>query len=381
MNDVLDSILGHPAIERFWEDRPVRRGLPAAAYTGEDFFKLEQERAFARNWTLAGFAHELAEPGDAVPATVAGAPILLVRGKDAKIRAFHNVCRHRGLKLVERPCRGKRNLVCPYHAWTYGLDGRLLGAPHFGGHRKHTAEGFDYETHGLVEVPLGQWHDWLFVNVAGNAADFDSFLSPLKKQLGDLDLSRIKPLYAIDSGTFECNWKFICENFVEPYHVPVVHPETAAGQPLNEHYMVRDGHLVGCAVDVKETPAEQQRQARAREVCLDISARYLLLFPNFLFFLYLGDETQVNVMLNTPVAPGRTHQRRVIYQLGGTPPPPETIEKWRALTNDLIAEDRAMVERLQEGRRSPILKDGGVLSPVWEKSEHAFQSLVMEAVG
>ena len=111
-----------------------------------------------------------------------------------------------------------------------------------------------------------------------------------------------------------------------------------------------------------------------------MSAKYLVLFPNFLFFTYDAKVTQINVMLNTPLAPDRTHQRRVIYQLEGQDPAESDIESWRRLALEVIAEDRALVERMQEGRRSPVTAGGGVLSPVWEESEHCFQRLVMEAV-
>ena len=389
MSDLLRDIVEAESLARFQAAGPVKHGLPAEAYTSQRFFDLEQDRVFAHSWTLCGFAHELPSAGDVMPVTVAGRPIVLVRGKDGVLRAFHNVCRHRGLKLVDAPCSGRRRLVCPYHNWSYALDGRLINATNFGGHGVHVVEGFDYETHGLAEVPCRQWHDWIFVNVAGNEPDFERFLAPLLQHLDGIDLGRIEYLYKIDSGIFECNWKFICENFIEPYHVPVVHPETAAGQPLDQHYMVGDDHLVGCAVDVEGNgagkPAKPGKPAksgdrRARDLCLDISARYLLLFPNFLFFIYFGAETHINVMLNVPLAAGQTHQRRVIYQLGGEHPTEETVEGWRALTDDVIAEDRAMVERLQEGRRSPVLADGGVLSPVWEASERAFQDLIMAAV-
>ena len=378
MKGTLDTILGQGAVEGFSSAGALKRGLPSAAYTSQDFFKLEQERVFTRNWALAGFAHELPEPGGAVPVTVGGAPIVLIHGMDGRIRAFHNVCRHRGTKLVDRPCQGLKTLVCPYHNWTYALDGRLMGTPHFGGPRQHKIAGFDYADHGLVEARSGRWHDWIFVNVSGDASDFEDFLAPVKRHIGDLDLGGIEPLFKIDSGVFQANWKFICGNFVEPYHVPVAHPETAAGQPLEEHYMVRDGHMVGCAIDVE--PKDEGKPARARELCLDISARYLLLFPNFLFFIYFGPDTQINVMLNTPLAADRTHQRRVVYQLGGERPPRDKIEAWRSLANEVIAEDRAMVERVQEGRHSPVMNDGGVFSPAWEASEHAFETLIMDAV-
>lgn len=382
MSDLLQDIVEADALTRFQAAGPVKHGLPAEAYTSERFFELEQERVFARSWTLCGFAHELASAGAVVPVTVAGRPIVLVRGKDDLLRAFHNVCRHRGLKLVDAPCDGRRRLVCPYHNWSYALDGRLINATNFGGHGVHAVEGFDYETHGLVEVPCRQWHDWIFVNVAGNEPDFEDFLGPLKPVVEDLDMTAMEPLFKVDSGIFQANWKFICENFIEPYHVPVVHPETAAGQPLQKHYMMSDGHMVGCAIDVEGEVEGNGNPTgrRARDLCLDISARYLLLFPNFLFFVYFGEEIHINVMLNRPVAPDQTHQRRVIYHLDGARPETATIDKWRALTDDVIAEDKAMVERLQIGRSSPVVADGGVLSPVWEASERAFQDLIMAAV-
>lgn len=360
--------------EGFRKGGAVKSGLPGLAYTSEAFFALERDRVLAHNWCLVGFAHELARPGDVVPSSVGGLPILLVRGKDGRLRAFHNVCRHRGLLLVDQPCR-RRTLVCPYHNWAYGLDGRLLNAPHFGGANRHDADGFRYDAHGLREISCRQWHDWVFANLDGAAPDFERFVAPLAPYVEGLALDGVEPLFKVDSGEFACNWKFICENFVEPYHVPVVHPRTAAGQPLAQHYMVGDRHLVGCAIDV-----EQAAEAKRANLCLDFSARYLLLFPNFLFFIYFGEETQINVMLNQPLGPDRTHQRRVIYQLGGSRPDQEAIGEWVALTEAVIAEDRAMLERLQRGRASPVTRDGGVLSPVWEESEHAFQTMVADAV-
>ena len=120
------------------------RGLPAAAYTSEAVFQLENERIFAGSWVFAGLAHELARPGDVVPVTVAGRPVLLVRDADLEVRAFHNVCRHRCLKLVDEPCNVGPAIQCPYHSWTYRLDGALHIAPYFGGRDPRAVpEGFD----------------------------------------------------------------------------------------------------------------------------------------------------------------------------------------------------------------------------------------------
>ena len=381
MSIPLEEILGPEALAGFLEPGAIKCGLPREAYTSQAFFALEQRTVFTSGWSFAGFAHELAAPGSLQPITVGGLPLVLVRGKDGAIRVFHNVCRHRGLKLVDQPCAGRRTLSCPYHGWTYELDGRLKGAPNFGGAGKSDAPGFDPEAHGLVPVASAVWHDWIFVNPDGSAPPFADYVGPLEAAIGDFDLSDITPIIHIDSGEVAANWKFLCENFIEPYHVPLTHPQTAAGQPLEEHYMIEDGLLVGCGIDVGDRTARKANGGgRGREVCLDFSAWYHLLFPNFLFFVYFGEETHVNVMLNTPLAPDRTHQRRVIYQQGGQPPSEDQLAAWRQLNCDVVAEDWHMAERLQAGRASPVTATGGVLSPVWETSAHAFDHLVLAAM-
>ena len=319
------------------------------------------------------------------PALVGGLPLLMVRARDGRLRVFHNVCRHRGLKLVAQPCSGLKMLTCPYHAWSYGLDGKLRVASHFGGDGVHKAEGLDYQKLGLVEVRSALWHDWVFVNIDGTAGPFEDHVKPLEAYIGDrLDLGQLMPILKIDSGEVAANWKFITENFIEPYHVPVTHSETAAGQPLKDHYMLGEGHMVGCGIEVAEdaqNPDPKKPAANGkRALCLAISAWYICLFPSFLFFVYFAEVTHVYVMINTPLAAGRTHQRRVIYQLGGEMPPQEEIEAWRKLNNEVIAEDWDMATRLQAGRASPVAADGCLLSPVWEASERAFDELIMNAM-
>ncbi len=378
----VETILGEDLVAGFNAAGTIKKGLPAGAYTSEEFFRLEQEKVFQANWSLAGFVHELPNPGDARPSMLGGVPIVAMHDQDGKIRVFHNVCRHRGLKLVDTPCSGKKRITCPYHAWAYGLDGQLLMAPHFGGIGKREVDGFDYADYGLKEVRSEIWHDWIFVNIDGQAEEFHEFLAPLKDYIGDLDLSAATPILEMDSGVVNANWKFLTENFTEPYHVPVVHPETAAGQPLKDHYMIKDRNLVGCGINIEgdlhdlQSPEEK---ANGR-LCLDISAWYLVLFPHFNFFVYFSDDTHVYAMLNTPLSPSKTHQRRVIYQLGGEEPDAETREAWRKLNEDVIQEDWDMAERLQQGRASPAIADGGIMSPAWEVGEHGFDELIMAAV-
>jgi choline monooxygenase len=383
MPSQLESILGRERLTAFLEPGAIKRGLPPAAYCDHGFFRLEQEKVFRKTWALAGFAHEVPNPGDARPTTLGGVPILLLRDGEGTLRVFHNVCRHRNMKLVDEPCSGLKKLLCPYHAWTYNLDGSLRLAPYFGGSGLKDTAGLDYAKHGLLEARSAVFHDWVFVNVSGDAPPFEEYIAPLVEQIGDLGLSELKPIFAMDSGEVAANWKFLCENYVEPYHVPVTHPQTAAGQPLQSHHMVRKDHLVGCAAEVDAAAAAAAQDGKTNgssDLFLNFSAWYYLLFPNFLFFVYFAEATHVYVMLNTPLAPDRTHQRRVIYQLGGEAPDAAEIEAWRKLNAQVIAEDWFMATRLQAGRASPAAEDGGVFSPTWDASSHAFDELIISAM-
>ncbi len=125
MNQSLQDVLGTEALAAFDNPGPIATGLPSTAYTSEEFFALEKAKLFHDSWVFVGFAHELDKPGDAIPVSVAGRPLLLVRNDACEIKAFHNVCRHRCLKLVDEPCNVGRVLRCPYHSWTYSLDGEL----------------------------------------------------------------------------------------------------------------------------------------------------------------------------------------------------------------------------------------------------------------
>ncbi|WP_282606843.1 aromatic ring-hydroxylating dioxygenase subunit alpha [Pelagibius sp. Alg239-R121] len=348
-------------------------GLPGSAYTGETFWQRETEKLFPDSWVFVGFTHELTNAGDAVPVTVAGKPLLLLRNRDGEINGFHNVCRHRCLKLVDTPGNVGRLLKCPYHAWAYSLNGELRATPYFGGRNSHSAEGFDRAETGLVPVRTAIWHDWIFVNLGGDAQNFDDFIQPLVRNLEALDLNQIKLVGVIDLGIVQANWKALMENFIEPYHVQFVHKETTK-QPLRDHYTVIDGPCLGSAVDLSDEDLEQYRAGKT----LAVSSRYLTLFPNFVFGRYFPD--QIGVHLNTPIGPGQTHQRRAIYTTDGSRPDESQTEALKKLWSDVHREDHEICERLQMGRLSDIAESGGFLSPEWENSVRRFQELVAAAV-
>ncbi len=349
----------------------VPHGLPPGAYVDEAFYARERETLFRDNWLLAGFAHELAAPGDVRPVELAGVPLLLLRDRDGAIRVFHNACRHRGLKLVDCPGKVGGFIQCPYHAWRYGLDGALRATPFFSGGRRGELDGFDPAAHGLLAVRSTVWHDWIFVDLSGSAEAFEDFIAPLARRLADVPLDAMRPVASLDFGTVAANWKLLVENFIEPYHVQFVHPTTTK-QPLLDHYTIVEDHLIGCAVDVGEHgPPGHDRLA--------VSSRYLALFPSFILGHYQPD--QLGVQLNLPLGPSATAQRRVLYMAEGHEPDEAELTALLALWRAVHEEDHEICVRLQQGRASPATLDGGLLSPHWEVGVRRFQELVADAVG
>ena len=356
------------ALAAFRRPTSPARGLPPMAYRDAEFWKGECETIFLRNWVCVGFAHELAEAGDAIPITIAGLSLLIVRNAAGVIRVFHNHCRHRCLTLVDAPKNVGKLIRCPYHAWAYDLDGSLRASPHFGGTDNPRPDGFDPAENGLKPVRSHVWHDWIFVNLSGDAPDFETYAAPLIARLDGIDFDKLALIGILDFGVIDTNWKLIMENFIEPYHVQFVHASTTE-QPLEDHYTIIDGRCVGSAINVKE---EHEGSGS-----LGVSSRYLTLFPTFILGRYFPG--QIGVYLNIPLGPGQVAQKRALYTTEGQTLTKDEIEALKALWWDVHKEDHEMVERLYTGRASPAA-DGGFLSPVWEDSVRAFQEMVVADV-
>ncbi len=193
--------------------------MPAWTYTSPAFYRREVARIFGKVWNFLGAADQLPEPGDYRALTFAGVPLVLVRGNDGAVRAFANACRHRGSELLEG-AGNCRTIVCPYHSWTYGLDGRLMTAPEM-----HESHGFDPAAFGLLPLRLETWGGFMFVN-------FDADAAPLAEYLGDLP-QRVAPYRLEDMAcvrrkeyVMACNWKLFVENAKESYHIATVHRQT-----------------------------------------------------------------------------------------------------------------------------------------------------------
>jgi len=257
---------------------------------------------------------------------------------------------------------------CPYHSWTYDLDGKLKVSPHFGGTNQHTPKGFNNSDHGLKLIRIHIWHDWIFINLNGKAKKFEEYAKPLIKKFKGVNLKKIRNVATLDFGKIQSNWKFLIENFIEPYHVQFVH-RTTTKQPLKDHYIIVDGICLGSGVDVKEENKDSNT--------LSVSSRYLSLFPNFIIGTYFPN--QIGVYLNVPISPGLTTQKRIIYTTEGKTMSEQEVDLQKKIWWSVHKEDHEICERLQEGRSSPASKQGGLLSPHWETSVQAFQKLIINA--
>lgn len=192
--------------------------IPAPWYVDPRIAELEARTVFSNSWQVVGRAEPVEKPGQFVTATVAGEPIVAVRGADGQLRAFYNVCRHHAAKVVTEPCGSASILHCPYHGWNYGLDGSLKGMPEFDG-----VKNFERQENGLVPVKAEIWEAFVFVNLDPHAQSLREFLGGLVKKCTPLGLAK---LHYFDTRVYDiaCNWKVFVDNYLDGgYHVPHLH--------------------------------------------------------------------------------------------------------------------------------------------------------------
>ncbi len=192
--------------------------LPARLYTSPAIFRLEMDRIFATRWLYAARASELDAPGRWIALSVGRDSLLVLKDAD-RVRAFHNVCRHRGTRLCAEPAgRFDGPIRCPYHAWSYALDGRLIGAPNM-----QDVEGFDKADYPLHAVPVASWDGGLFVSMNPRAPAFEEAFAPLRGRCDAWRLAELVPAHRITYDV-NANWKLIFQNYSECYHCPSLHP-------------------------------------------------------------------------------------------------------------------------------------------------------------
>ena len=220
-------------------------GLPNECYLNGSYTEIERKKIFEDKWVVIGVASSVPNPGDAKPFELLGIPLIILRDKEKKIRVFHNVCSHRGYKLLQETCRLKNFLRCPYHSWSYDFTGNLVATPNLGGMNKHNNENFDNSKNGLKEVRSYVWLDLIMVNISNNEIPFEDYIKPLENRWSEFWTKEDQEMiyHANDYGYFlleaKCNWKFAIENYCESYHLPWVHPGLNAYSKIDDHYHIQ----------------------------------------------------------------------------------------------------------------------------------------------
>ena len=395
MTSTLEEILGAEAIEAIRRPIESARSLPAAAYTSDAFFRLEQERLFPRTWECVGYAHEVPEPGDAVPLMISGLPIVLLRDGDSEIRAFHNVCRHRAMTVLREPSKGLSELQCPYHHWTYGLDGSLRAAPYFQGPGKGPLGGLEVAEHSLVPVRIGIWNQCVFLNLAGNAPPLEEYLAPISELYGDYDLNALQPDPTIVTIEFKANWKLLQDNW-ENYHGPYLHQNFMNMQAFIKDDELSFGHHADGCCTALVTPMSN-RLGRKSDLPIipgppndKRNSFTTSLFPSSTMTLTPNHFAPV---IYTPIAPDRTQAKMAWFFAGDAATSPEFAENRKAVIDMWIGktptveahegirtEDLHMMEEQQIAHSSPVADQKANFSPYWEVLVHHFQKNVIQAL-
>jgi glycine betaine catabolism A len=360
----------------------VASTLPGAAYSAPQWFQLDEQALFAKQWLCVGRAAELLRAGDYRALTLAGDSILLLRGQDSKLRAFFNVCRHRGSRLIdERAGNVGTRVTCPYHAWSYDTEGRLHTAPQMPG-------GFCKDDHGLVAIALACWNGFVFVNLDAAAPALGSAMSGLP----DLDRYRIAELDCGRRFEYEvhANWKLVVENYSECYHCPGAHPQLhKLTQPISrsERAMEIGSGFNGGPMRLRDgVQTMSMSGASSLPLIPGLShddsryVYYYVIYPNFLLSPH-PDYVMTHVAL--PVAPDRT---RVVCEFLFTQEalqrpgfdPADVVEFWD-VTN---RQDWALCERAQAGVASRGYRQGpyGVAEDCVHRFDHWYADRVVEAI-
>ena len=337
---------------------------PSSWYTDPRIFELEQHTVFFRSWLMVGRADQVREPGQFLTYQITGEPILIIRGKDGVLRGFFNVCRHHAAAVLTEPQGKAENLRCPYHGWTYDLQGALIHTPEFGG-----VANFDRLANGLVPIQAGEWHGWVF-------AQLDRDASPLKEQLGSDLVQRFEALNLGQFNWFErrsyllnCNWKVFVDNYLDGgYHVPHIHRGLSSVlDPAG--YKIETGARYCLQSSPMTTDKGESQTALVRK---GDRALYYWIYPNFIINIYEG-VMDTNLVL--PLAVDRTEVIFDYYFADVSESARERNGASIAVSERIQAEDVAICESVQRGLASRAYNTGR-LSVRREAGEHLFHTLL-----
>ena len=329
--------------------------MPKSVYTSAEFADLERQHVFARDWLCAGRADALAEPGDYLTMDISGEPILVLRDRDGQLRAMSNVCRHRMSTLLEG--RGNtRAIVCPYHAWTYNLDGSLRGAPAMA-----LNEGFCKEQIALPQVRCEIWAGWIMVTLDPDVPPPSERLAAVSDLIGPFQMENYVETFR-EEFHWATNWKVLAENFMESYHLPVCHAGTIGGHvdllkmscpeglpAFNYHSILKNDALDLALAHPANTRLEGD-QRRTTWLLSIYPSLMITLSPGYFWYLSLTPDGpgHVNVVFGGGLAP----------DFAADPASAVHFARLKALLDEVNIEDKGCVERVYRGLSAGLSAPG-----------------------
>jgi choline monooxygenase len=346
--------------------------IPSRWYLDPAMLEAEREKIFGRTWQPVGHAQTVAEPGAYFACEIAGEPVIVARAKDGVLRAFSNVCRHRASIIVDATAGGAHKgatLRCPYHNWTYALDGRLIACPEFEG-------VLDWEM-SSVELPqfrVETWGPYVFVNQDAGLPEHGPALASV---FGGIPAEIAKIGCAVDQLQFserreymiECNWKVYVDNYLEGYHLPAAHPSLMRELDYAS-YRVDTHRYYSSQFAPIRPPREGADRDNRRYQADGMNALYYWIFPNFMLNVY-PDNLSANIIV--PLGPDRTLTIFEWFGYPGSHVSPETV----AFSDEIQQEDIRICESVQKGLRSRTY-DTGRFSVKRENGVHHFHLLLNE---
>ncbi|MFL6845079.1 MAG: aromatic ring-hydroxylating oxygenase subunit alpha [Allosphingosinicella sp.] len=333
--------------------------LPGWIYRDPEFFAVEMERVIRPSWQIVCHESDIARAGDWRTLDYLGESLLVVRGEDGRARAFVNVCRHRASRVVSGTAGCARRLTCPYHAWTYGLDGRLIAVP-----RKEEYPGLDRSKLGLVPVEMEAWHGFLFVRLESGGPSVAEMMAPHEAEIAPYRFEALQALGRVTLRPRDVNWKNVADNYSDGLHINVAHPGLTRlfgrGYAISagEHVDRMSGDLIDRPSANPSERAYQHFLPEAGHLPPELRRRWLYfkLWPNVAFDIY---PDQVDFMQFLPVSATETVIREISYAV----PDADMPEKWRRemkaarylnwrINRRVNEEDTALIGGVQQGMAS-----------------------------
>ena len=344
------------------------RSLPAWTYRDPEFFALERDRIFASSWQIVCHQSDVANPGDWHTLEILGESVIVVRGADGELRAFANVCRHRGSRLVDGDNGCAHKFVCPYHAWTYELDGSLVGVPDSASY-----PGLDRALHGLASVDLESWRGFVFVRLAGKGPSVAEMMAPYEAMIEPYRFEELRALGRVTLRRRAVNWKCIGDNYSDGLHIPVAHPGLT--RLFGKSYGVEAAeHVDRMWGELQDRPSPNWSERAYQRLLpavphLPANRRrgwlYFKLWPNIAFDIY---PDQIDFMQWLPVSPTQSLIREISYAVPDADAPPRWHREMKAarylnwrINRQVNAEDTVLIARVQQGMASRSFT-GGPLS-------------------